>query len=188
MGFKCTIKVESNFGTCRTPGNQKCIHLIFEITFEIGHETDWFCLLWASILRLRVVDCNIIFKGKKLVNCFRKIISGWWSETEETNAEFITNNLLTLWQNINYAWPICSQEVSWKWDWELILSRCSLVYLRYIFKVFNISANLSGAVNWSNRSKFLTPCGLTHLPVVQMALIQYFCAARNNLSGVSFWK
>jgi len=97
--FKCTIKVELNFGTCGTPGNKKCIHLIFEITFDISCETDWFHLLWVSLLRLRVVDCNTIFKGKKLVNCFRKIISGWWSETEETNAAFITNNLLTLWQN-----------------------------------------------------------------------------------------
>lgn len=82
-----------NFGTCRTLGNKKCIYLILEITFEISCETNWFCLLWVSLMRLRVVDCNIIFKGKKLV---RKIISGWWLETEETNAEFITNNL---WQN-----------------------------------------------------------------------------------------
>ena len=25
----CVIKVESNFSACRTPGNKKCIHLIF---------------------------------------------------------------------------------------------------------------------------------------------------------------
>jgi hypothetical protein len=40
-GFKIgVIKVESNFGIYGTPGNKKCIHLIFEITFEISHEIN----------------------------------------------------------------------------------------------------------------------------------------------------
>lgn len=48
--------------------------------------------------RLRVVY-NTIFKGKKLVNCFRKITFDCLmisESTGETNAEFIINDQLTL--------------------------------------------------------------------------------------------